>query len=233
VLFALGGFPLVGWVSVAVCGAAALLALRFPEPARAAPAGTADDAADDGEAPDAARPAGTWWRALRGPGVLLVVLAMALVGGLDAVEEYFPVMAAAWGVPAGVVPIAVLVVPLTGAVGAALGGRAGRLPARGLALLLAAGGLLLAGAAAWGRPAALGAVAVGYGCYLAVLVVAEARLQDRIASAHRATITSVAALGVELTSLLVFGAWALHGLLGVAALVVLTAPVVGLALRRR
>jgi MFS family permease len=230
VLFAAGGFPLVGWTSVVVCGAAALLALRFPEPAHAAR--EPDDGADR-DGPDAARRAGGWWRALHRPGVLLVVLAMALTGGLDAVEEYFPVMAAGWGVPAGVVPLVVLVVPLTGAVGAALGGRAGRLPARGLALLLGAGGLLFAGAAVWGRPAALGAVAAGYGCYLAVLVVAEARLQDRIASASRATITSVAALGVELTSLLVFAAWAVHGLLGVAAVVVLTAPVVAMALRRR
>ncbi|UOY00346.1 MFS transporter [Blastococcus sp. PRF04-17] len=30
-LFALGGYPLVGWASVAVCLAAAALALRFPE----------------------------------------------------------------------------------------------------------------------------------------------------------------------------------------------------------
>ena len=33
-LFALGGYPLVGWTSAGVCVAAALLALRFPEPPR-------------------------------------------------------------------------------------------------------------------------------------------------------------------------------------------------------
>ena len=35
-LFALGGYPLVGWVSVGCCLAAGLLALRFPEAPRAA-----------------------------------------------------------------------------------------------------------------------------------------------------------------------------------------------------
>ena len=35
-LFALGGYPLVGWASVAVCLAAAALALRFPEAPRTA-----------------------------------------------------------------------------------------------------------------------------------------------------------------------------------------------------
>ena len=33
-LFAVGGYPLVGWASVVVCLAAAALALRFPEAPR-------------------------------------------------------------------------------------------------------------------------------------------------------------------------------------------------------
>jgi MFS family permease len=219
-LYRLGGYPLVGWASVGVCLATAALALRFPEPPR-----TPDD--------DAGAPRTGMVAALRRPGLLLLVAALALVGGLDAIEEYFPVMAGAWGVPTGVVPLAVLVIPLTGAAGAALGGRAGALSAGRLAALLAAAGALLAVAAVWARPAALAAVALFYGCYLAVLVVAEARLQARIAGRHRATITSVAALGVEVTSLGLFGAWALHGPLAVAVLVLAVAPVLAVALRQR
>jgi MFS family permease len=215
-LFAVGGYRLVGWVSVGVCLATAALALRFPEPPR-----TAGD--DDGDPRALA--------ALLRPGLLLLVAALALVGGIDAIEEYFPVAAGAWGVPTGAVPIAVLAVPLTGAVGAFLGGRAARLPAGLLAALLAMAGALLAVAALWARPAALVALALFYGCYLAVLVVAEARLQERIPGRARATLTSVAALGVEVTSLAVFAAWALHGALAVAVLVVAAAPVLLLALR--
>jgi MFS family permease len=222
-LFAAGGFALVGWVAVALCGATAAAAARLPEPPRTA--------VDDGPAPAAG-----WWRraagALRGRALALLVAAVALVGGLDAVEEFFPLMAGAWGVPTSRVPLAVLVVPLAGALGAALGGRAGRSPGGVLAGALACAGVLLAVAAVWARPLALGAVAVGYGLHLAVLVVAEARLQERIRGRYRATLTSVAALGTELTALLVYAAWALRGTLGVAVLVLAAVPVLALALRR-
>jgi MFS family permease len=220
-LFALGGYPAVGWASVAVCLAAAALALRFPEAPR-----TADD---DEEAPLRQGVV----EALRSPALRVLVLAVALIGGLDAVEEYFPVLAGEWGVPTTVVPVAVLVVALAGAAGAALGGRADRLRGGWLLALLVVAAALLAGAAVWARPAALGAVAVFYALYLAVLVVAEARLQDGIASRHRATITSVAGLGIEVASLLVFAAWALGGPIAVAVLVVAVVPVVRAGLRTR
>ncbi|TFV64839.1 UNVERIFIED_ORG: MFS transporter [Bacillus sp. AZ43] len=220
-LFAVGGYPLVGWASVAVCLAAAALALRFPEAPR-----TADD---DEEEPLRNGVV----EGLRSPALRVLVLAVALIGGLDAVEEYFPVLAGDWGVPTSAVPFAVLVIALAGAAGAALGGRADRLR-RGtlLGLLVVAAGCL-AGAAVWGRPAALAAVAAFYALYLAVLVVAEARLQDGIASGHRATITSVAGLGIELASLLVFAAWAVAGPVAVAVLVFAVVPVVRAGLRTR
>jgi hypothetical protein len=61
---------------------------------------------------------------------------------------------------------------------------------------------------------------VFYALLLGVLVVAEARLQDRIDSARRATMTSVASLGIELTALLVFAAWAVGGLGAIPVLAV-------------
>src|SRR5205085_2002823 len=103
---------------------AAALAYRFPEPPRTA----------DGDAAEEVRSfARTLWsgavEALRRPALRVVVVAAALLGGIDSVEEYWPLMAGDWGVPAGAVPIATLAIPLAGAVGAALAGRAGRLPA--------------------------------------------------------------------------------------------------------
>lgn len=219
VLFAVGGYAWVGWASVLVCLAAALLALRFPEPPR-----------DHGDGLLAALREGAGQVARRGP-VRLAVLAVALVGGLDAMEEYWPVVAADRGIEPAVVPAAVLVVALAGAGGALLGGRADDLPDGALpALLGGAGGLLLAAAFVPG-PAALALVAVGYALYLAVLVAAEARLQERIEGAWRATVTSIAGLGIELAALPVFAAWALGGLPAVAVLVLAVAPVVGVALR--
>jgi MFS family permease len=222
-LFALGGYPAVGWASVVVCLAAAALALRFPEAPRQA---------DDGDTLAGTLRQGVA-EALHRPELRLLVLAVALIGGLDAVEEYFPVLAGEWGVATSVVPVAVLVIALAGAAGAALGGRADRLPSTGLLLVLGVAGVLLAAAAVWARPAALVVVAVFYALYLLVLVVAEARLQDRIASTHRATITSVAGLGIELASLLVFAAWAVGGPVAVAVLVVAVVPVVRAGLHTR
>src|SRR5918997_2489197 len=147
-LFAAGGYELVGWVSVAFCLAAAALATRFPEAPRA----------DDGEDLLVTLRAGVR-QAVRTPGLRLVVLSVALVGGLDAVEEYFPVMAGDWGLGTAVVPYAALAVSLAGGVGAWLGGRAGRLPSPALLGALAVGGGLLVLAGAWARPAALAAVA--------------------------------------------------------------------------
>jgi predicted MFS family arabinose efflux permease len=220
VLVGVGGYELVGWVSVVTCLAAAALATRFPEPPR-----TPDD---EPEVP-LRTAVGT---ALRRPGVLLAVAAVALLGGLDAIEEYFPVMAREQGVPTGLVPAAVLVVALAGAVGAALAGRASRLPSRALPGLLLLSAVLLAAGALGAGPAAVVAVAVSYGLYLAVLVVGEARLQDHVPGPVRATVTSVAGLGIEAAALLVFGAWALGGAPAVAVLFLGVVPVVARGLRR-
>ncbi len=221
-LYALGGYPLVGWVSAAVCLAWAALALRFPEPPREPDGGSLLDTLRRGAAD-----------VVHVPVLRLTVLAVALVGGLDAVEEYFPVLAGDSGVPTVAVPGAVLGIALAGALGAALGGRAARLPDRALATLLALAGVLLGAVAVVPGPAALAVVAVSYGLYLAVLVVAEARLQERIESTRRATVTSVAGVGVELGGLLVFLAWALGGVVAVAVLVLAVVPVVAAGLRGR
>ena len=214
----------MGWASVAVCLAAAALALRFPEAPRR-PTTTSRWPAPSARASR---------EALHRPALRVLVLAVALIGGLDAVEEYFPVLAGEWGVATTAVPVAVLVIALAGAAGAALGGRADRLP--GGALLCAA---RRRGTAAWRWPRSgpgrrrWSSSRSSTRSTSAVLVVAEARLQDRIASAHRATITSVAGLGIELAALLVFAAWALGGPLAVAVLVLAVVPVVRAGLRTR
>jgi MFS family permease len=214
-LFALGGYELVGWASVVACLAAAALATRFPEAPRLV----------DDDAPPLR--AGVI-EALRRPVLRLAVPAVAVIGGLDAVEEYFPVLAADRGVPVTAVPVAVLGIALAGAAGAALGGR---LRAGALPLLLGVAATCLLVAAVTPAVPALVLAAVFYALYLAVLVAAEAELQARITGPYRATITSVAGLGIELAALLVFAAWALGGALAVAALVLAVVPVAALGLR--
>jgi MFS family permease len=213
-LFTVGGYAAAGWVSVALCLGAAVLATRFPEPPRVSEDGTADGT--DGAGYLATLRAGVA-EAATSPGVRAAVVAVALLTGLDALEEYFGILAQEWGVPTALVPLATVAIPLAGAAGAALGGFANRLRPGTLALLLAAGLVLLGAAGITAHPAGLVAVTAFYGVYRAAVVVADARLQERVASAARATVSSVASLGTEIACFAVYGIWALGGLVPVAA----------------
>jgi hypothetical protein len=131
------------------------------------------------------------------------------------------------------VPSALLVIPLVGALGAALGGRANRLGSWALGAVLLAGTGALAVAVAVPHPVALAGVALFYGLYRTVLVVADARLQERIAGPARATVTSVANVVAELPAFAVYAAWAVGGAAAVAGLVVLVAVALPVLLRQR
>lgn len=212
VLFDLGGFRLVGWVSVGCCLAAAALATRLPEPPRS----ECPDGPDSGGFLVTLRTGLA--EAVARPGVRTIILALALLGGLDAFEEYIPLLAQDWGVPVGVVPLATLAVPLAGALGAALGGAGSRLPSALLATMLAASMVLLGGTGVLRRPIGLVGVAAFYGIYRMALVVADTRLQRQIDGPVRATVTSIGGLGAELTTLLVYALWSMCGVTGVAVL---------------
>jgi MFS family permease len=202
VLFSTGGFVLVGWVSVATCLGAALVATRLPETPR-----------PERESYLATLRSGLSETA-RVPDVRLAVLVVAMLAAIDAFEEYFPLIAADWRVPVALVPLATLAIPLAGAAGAALGGT--RLP---LGVLLGGAAVLLGAAGLIGHPAGLAAVAVFYGVYRLVLVTAEARLQERITGDARATVTSVAGLASEVFAFAVYAAWVFGGVVGVSVLV--------------
>lgn len=238
VLLPLGGFELVGWASVATCLGAAAVAARLPEPPRHDPAAHSDDsdATDDagtdtddaGPAADDTGPDGVQGElgyvatlragivaAARTPGVPVALLVVALLTSLDNIEEYFGLLAEDWHVPVPWVPLAVLGIPLAGAAGALL---AARLRDTWATALLPAGVALFVVAGWWAQPAGLALVAVFYALYRGVLVVAEARLQERIAGGTRATVTSIAGVGTELAGLVVFAAWAVAGLPAVLVL---------------
>ena len=219
VLFAAGGYALVGWVSVGTCLAAALLATRLPEPPRGD--------ADDDESGYLATLRDGLAEAARAPAVRSVLLAAAVLGAFDAVEEYFPLLLAGWGIPTALIPLADLPVVLAGVAGAALAGTARRLPPWALGAVLAVAMVLFGGAGLAGHPAGITAVALFYGGYRAVLVVVDARLQERIASRSRATVTSVAGIGTELATFGLYAAWAVGGaplLAGCGLLIAMALP---------
>lgn len=225
--FAAGGFPLVGWVSVGVCLAAAAAATRLPEPAR-----SRGDELDDGLGYLATLRAGLALAAAQ-PGVRAAVVAAALLGAFDVVEEYFPLILADRGVPVALVPVAGLPIVAAGAVGAATGGCTDRLRPATLGLLLGGAMLLLGTAGTVRYPTGLAALALFYGGYRAVLVVVDARLQGRLESRSRATVTSVAGLGTDLSAFALYAAWAVGEVPLLALLGMLTAAAVPRLLRAR
>jgi MFS family permease len=236
VLFALGGYWLVGWVSVGCCLTAAALALtlRDVRPTQRTADGATPDQDDEPELGYFATLRVGIAEAVTRPEVRVMVLVVAVMEGLDALEEYFTLVALDWGVAVEWVPIATIAIPLVGAAGAWWGTRrptAGGFNPRTLAIVLALSAVLL-GLSDWlGKPAGLAGVAVFYGLYRVVLVAVSGRLQDRIEGPARATVSSVASLGSEFAAIAVYGLWALGGLWPVAVLVLLTAAVLPMAWR--
>ena len=246
-LFVAGGYAAAGWASVATCIATAAVAARLPETPQ--PGRTSDripderhgrrNLTDDGAVRAAEISEPSYLTTLRAgvgevatrPPLLRAVLAFGLLYGLDAFEEYFPLVARDLQISTAAVPAALLAVPLVGALGAALGGPANRLGAGALAAVLATGAGLLALAAAVPHPAALGGVALFYGLYRAVLVVADARLQERITGPARATVTSVANVVAELPAFVVYAAWAIGGTAAMTVLVAVVAALLPVLLR--
>nr|WP_157599776.1 MFS transporter [Saccharomonospora xinjiangensis] len=227
-LFAFGGFTLVGWVSVGACALAALLAWNLPEAERADESG-----AKGGKSTYAGVLRSGAVEALGNPVVRGAVLAVALLASLDALEEYFGLMAHDWGVPAHQVPLVVMAIPIAGAFGAAVAGRLAAVRLRTLTAFFGVAVAVFAVAGLMGQGGGLVGVAVFYAGYRAVYVVANTRLQERVNSGARATVTSFAGLATELAALAVYAAWAWGQVGAVAALAVVVALFLPYGLRRR
>jgi MFS family permease len=133
------------------------------------------------------------------------LLVVAAVSGVDALDEYVPLLVQGTGASGSTLPLLVLLVTAGVAAGGWLGGRGTRWAAPALAV----GAVCLAAGAGSGRPAGLVAVAVAFGVFQWTMVAADLRLQERISDRARATITSMAGFGVEVVAVLTFAGYAL------------------------
>ncbi|MER5177736.1 MFS transporter [Streptomyces sp. NPDC002896] len=222
-VFAAGGYPAVGLASLLACLLAAFAAYLFPEH-RAPTASTAVHEAADGESaeggPADGEPGDGWVRTLRAGlaevrgdrsvrGALLLVPAVTAVWG--ALDEYTPLLVRDTGVSEDAVPQLLLLIYAGATVGGLLAGVGRRLGTGGLAGLLAGSALVLAAGAVARTPSGIALVALAFGGFQLVSVLADARLQQRIEGAGRATLTSVAGVGTDLTTVAVYGAYAVIG----------------------
>ena len=211
-LLALGGFRLVGVLSIGIAVLHAGLALTFPRVARTATEGfraryLAMLRSGVAELGLTRKPRGGSARVLRA-----AVLIAALILAFEVYDEYFPLLAAHRNAHLATVPLLIALMVVAQAVGAALAGRTGRWSGRTIAIaLIVAAALLATGALLPGVWPAFLVLAGGYGLVANLMVITEARVQSFITGPARATVTSVISL---LTHLLEIG---LYAAVGVAA----------------
>ncbi|WP_149827992.1 MFS transporter [Streptomyces tailanensis] len=199
----LGGYPAVGAASVLVCVLTAAVATRFPEHReKTLPGGDRATTLTTLRAglSEARRDCSV-------RGALLLVPAVGAVWG--ALDEYTPLLVRDTGVAEQTVPYLLLLIWVGPTIGSLLTGAGERLGRTGLAVVLTGSAVALAVGALMGTPIGIGLVGVAFGGFQFVNVLADARLQDRIEGARRATLTSVASMGTELATVAVFGTYAL------------------------
>ncbi|WP_433436340.1 MFS transporter [Nonomuraea sp. CA-141351] len=191
-VFAAGGYLAVGAASVLACALCAAVALTLPERRTR---GTE-------------QPKSRYLAILRegvteartDPGVLHAVLQVSLVTAIwGALEEYVPFLAAETGVAKTTIPLLILLVWIGATAGGLLSG-----VVSAYAPLLALGAVAMAAGALVGHPAGFGLIAVAFGAFQLAGVLAGARLQERITGTARATVTSVAGLGTNLVTVVVY-----------------------------
>jgi MFS family permease len=213
-LFKLGGYSLVGLVSVLSCLAHLVVALSLPEAARVATADETEEVESD------AGPLGRYGLMLRtglteaatSRTVRKAVALVALLGGFLAFDEYFPLLARDVGASTELVPLLIAGTVAAQAVGGALAGPAYSLRAPIFAVGLAVTAGLIAWGSLSGTVQGFVPIAVGYGVMQLVIIVAEARLQDAIEGPARATVTSVSGLFAEVFAVAVYAGFAVGSL---------------------
>jgi hypothetical protein len=219
-LYALGGYALVGWTSVAVAALHTALATLLP------PAPPAVSSPGPGPGPGggyrAMLRAGVH-EAVRHRAVRGAVVVCALVVGCSALDEYFPLVARDHGASTAQVAVVVGVIAGFELLGTALAGRAAAMSSRTMAVVVTLAGVALALGCLVG-PLGLTtlAIGVGYGLLGNAMVVAEARLQAVISGPARATVTSVAGISTELVALSVYAFVAVGSLWWSTAIVLAT-----------
>ncbi|MEU5831654.1 MFS transporter [Micromonospora tulbaghiae] len=219
-VFALGGYLAVGAASVATCLLAAAVAARFPEHRPPPIPSAAPDGPSVGDEPRAEQGDDEpgWLDSLRlglrevradrrvRAAVLLVAAVTAIWGGLD---EYTGLLAADTGMAEVGVPLLLLLVWAGMTVGGLLAPLGERLSHRGYAgLLVFAAGATAAGALLR-HPGGFLLLAAAFAAFQLATVLADVRLQARIAGPARATVTSLAGMATDLTVVAFYGGYGL------------------------
>jgi MFS family permease len=202
--FALGGYGLVGALSVAACLGAAAVAMSLPERRR-------DDAV---RVPYLPTLRAGLHEVRRNPVVGRAVVVVALVEGFGAIDEYVPLFARSAGAATALVPVLVALTIVARASATAVAERGSGAGSGRVAAVLLAGSVALGVGAASGHVTGVVGMALFLGVWEWTVLVGQARIQDAIEGRARATVLSVTGVGAEV------GALALYAVYGAGTTVV-------------
>ena len=197
-LYAWGGYPLVGWTSVAIAVLHGVLAWSLPKAPK-----VEDVEEDEDDRSYLAMLRSGLGEAIRRPRVRHVLL-LASAFGILAFDEYFSLLARDAGASNTMVPWFVALTIVGPAIGTALAGRTASMTGTQMRWLVALAAVLLSGGALLGNLAGFVALSVGYGLAWNASTVADARVQDAIQGPARATVTSVLGFGSEVFALIAY-----------------------------
>ena len=204
-LYLWGGYGLVGTVSVAVGLLRGALARTLPAAPRVETADETLDVLDRTARSTVLRRYVAMLRdgvaeaTRRGPLRRLVLIAAVLMG-LSAYDEFFPLLAREQGAATADVPLLMALITSGEVAGSALAGRAKALSRRALAGIVSVAAAALAAGALAGHPLGLAGIAVGYGAVRCVTLTSEAAVQAAISGRARATVTSTVGFGAEVVA---------------------------------
>ncbi|WP_204358254.1 MFS transporter [Streptosporangium sp. 'caverna'] len=207
-LFALGGYPLVGAASVLSCVLATAVATTFPEHRERG--GKTEEGEEETSPGGYAAILRDGLREVRaGRSIRRALLLVAVVTALwGALEEYVPLLAVDTGVTEHVVPLLLLLVSAGTAIGGVLAATGRRFTDRKLAGILGFGALALAVGAVSGLAVGFFVIAAAFCAFQMASVLTAVRLQQSITGPARATVTSLAGLGVDVIAILFYGGYA-------------------------
>lgn len=229
-LYAIGGYALVGWMSVVIVAAGTALVATLPA---GSPVADGDGDGPGGEGPGGE---GTGGEGTAGDGtdgaasfvaryvatlragtaevrtdrvVRRAVLLTAVLLACLAFDEYFGLLAREGGARTEHVPVLLALTVVGQVIGAATAGWTAQLNSRGMGAVIAVGAVTLAAGAAFGGAAGFAAIGLGYGAIHNAAIVSEARVQAAMSGRARATVTSVVGLASEVVSVAVYAGFAL------------------------
>ena len=202
-VYAVGGYRLVGVVSVATVTLSGLLALRLPA------FRTAHDVTESSDDSYTATLREGVRASVRNRHTVWAVLIAALVPGFTALDEYLPLLSREKGAATAVVPVLFALTALAMTAGSALAGRFPRLRPRRLGALLALAAALVAVGALVRSLLGMVAVSAAFGLLQLTMVLTETRLQEAITGRARTTVLSISGFLSEVFAVALYGLFAL------------------------